>query len=141
VLLLAATGCSSTPEQAAPAQAAADAAPYEGCTPSEFSLPWTQSSKTGRSAATLLEAAPTPPAKHGNLWRVEVEGGAITSAETYMPVHDHFGVPAPTVEPAGPSTSRLALDFMMRGPWQVRLNLASAEAGPDQVVFDVCVTE
>jgi hypothetical protein len=144
-------GCgSSSPDQNPPANdAGADAAAYGACAVSALALPLTQSGKSGRLAATLVAAEPNPPAKHDNTWTVRVQdtSGAplddaqIASAETYMPVHDHAGVPAPTAEETEPATFSVEVPFMMRGPWEVRLDLSSQRAGSDRVVFDVCVAE
>jgi hypothetical protein len=96
-----------------------------------------------------VAAEPNPPAKHDNRWTLQVEdtSGAplddaqVSFVETYMPVHDHAGVPAPTAEASAPATFSLQVPFMMRGPWEVRLDLSSQRAGTDRVVFDVCVAE
>lgn len=140
LLLIAATGCSNATEPAAPPPSG-DAAPYAGCTPSPLALPLTETSRVGHLAVTVVEAAPLLPTKHANAWTVEVDGAEVASAETYMPVHGHPGDPAPTVERAGASSFRLALDFSMRGPWEVRVNLVTTGGESDQAVFEVCVTE
>jgi hypothetical protein len=138
-------GCGSSPrEQQAPG---ADAAPYEGCSSSEFSLPLVETGSQGRLTLTVVQAVPDPPAKFENVWTVEVtdangapvEDVEIVLAEAFMPVHGHAGDPAPTIEQVGSATSRVTIHFTMRGPWEVRLDLASQRAGSDHVVFDVCV--
>jgi len=140
-------GCgSSAPEQQA---SEPDAASYGACTASRLSLPLIEPGEGGHLVAALVQAVPNPPAKHDNTWTLEVQdpSGALLDdaqlvfAETYMPVHDHAGVPEPFAEPAGPATFRLRVPFMMRGPWEVRLDLRSQRAGSDRVVFDVCVAE
>jgi hypothetical protein len=140
-------GCgSSSPEQQA---SAPDAASYGACSVSRLSLPLIEAGKEGKLGAALVRAEPNPPAKHDNTWSLEVKdpSGAplddaeLVFAETYMPVHDHAGVPEPSAEPAGPAAFRVRVPFMMRGPWEVRLDLRSQRAGSDRVVFEVCVAE
>jgi hypothetical protein len=140
-------GCgSSTREQATPGT---DAAPYAGCSPSEFALPLTRAGDEGRLTVSVVQVNPDRPAKYENVWTMEVEdrGGTavedaeIAFAETFMPAHSHPGDPAPTAERTGAAEFSVTLHFTMRGPWEVRLDLVSQRAGSDHVVFDVCVAE
>jgi hypothetical protein len=126
-----------------------DAAVYGGCSVSALELPLTETGQSGHLAARLVQVAPNPPAKHDNRWTllvldtsgVSIDDAQVPFVETYMPVHDHAGVPAPNAEATGPATFSLQVPFMMRGPWEVRLDLSSQRAGADRVVFDVCVAE
>jgi hypothetical protein len=146
VWTVAVLGCGSSPEQQAPV---ADAAGYDLCSVSRLTLPLTETGGGGQLAAAVVDAAPNPPAKHDNVWMLELldangarlEDAEISFVETFMPVHEHAGVPAPTAERTESARFRLRVPFMMRGPWEVRLDLVSQRAGTDRIVFDVCVAE
>jgi hypothetical protein len=59
-----------------------------------------------------------------------------------MPLHGHDGRPASTVEAAdAPGEFLGTIHFMMRGSWEVQLDIASPSAGDDHVVFRVCVEQ
>ena len=146
VFAVAVLGCGSSPDEQAPM---ADAAGYAVCAPSRLTLPLTETGPGGLAVA-VVDAAPNPPAKHDNVWTLAVkdENGALSSTtprlrfiETYMPVHEHSGVPAPTAERDESGVFRMQVPFMMRGPWEVRIDLVSQRAGTERVVFDVCVAE
>jgi hypothetical protein len=104
--------------------------------------------ESGVLRALLVDTKPSSPAQFLNVWTLEfqtTDGAAagdaeVTQLETFMPVHGHPGQPAATAEPMGePGRYRAELHFTMRGPWQVRLDVASPSAGSDHFVFEVCV--
>jgi hypothetical protein len=150
-----AAGCGSESPQRAKASTlpdAPDATDYAGCpsTISELAPGLVATGAMERSKVRLIAADPMPAAKYLNEWTLSLEDldgaalpdAAITRLETFMPVHGHPGQPpaeAFPLESAG--TVRAELHFTMRGPWEVRLDVASPSRGSDQVVFDVCVTE
>jgi hypothetical protein len=102
-------------------------------------------------AVKLLAAMPAEPERHLNDWTVELsslDGSAAPDAiidhgETFMPIHGHNGgvVPKMTAlsEPGQFQVDRL--NFIMRGPWEVRLWLSSASLGDDYAVFQICVAK
>lgn len=99
--------------------------------------------------AKLVSAAPENPHKYENEWVLDfvdaqgapLEDIEIDEAETYMPVHRHGGglTPEPTKlsEPGRVQIEKL--NFTMAGPWEVILNVSSAKAGSDTIIFRVCV--
>ena len=104
--------------------------------------------ESGVLRALLVDATPSSPSMFLNVWTLEIqtadgvgEGDAeVTRLETFMPVHGHPGQPAATAEPLSePGRYRAELHFTMRGPWEVRLDVASPSAGSDHFVFQVCV--
>jgi hypothetical protein len=104
--------------------------------------------ESGVLRALLVNATPSSPAKFLNVWTLEVQaadGAAagdaeVTQLETFMPAHGHPGQPAATAEPMNdPGRFRAELHFTMRGPWEVRLGVASPSVGSDHFVFQVCV--
>jgi hypothetical protein len=110
-----------------------------------------QLGKEGRIRARLLEADPAMPRKGENDWKVlfstpdgePITDLSVTRAWTFMPVptHNHSGKFEPeasALEQAG-EWSFAGFNFTMRGPWEVRFDLASETAGDDYVVFEVCV--
>jgi hypothetical protein len=102
-------------------------------------------------AVKVLAAVPAEPERYLNNWTVELgtldgspaPDAEIVRAETFMPVHGHDGRVQPQMtalsEPGQFQVDRL--NFTMRGPWEVRLWLRSAELEDDHVVFDVCVAK
>jgi hypothetical protein len=148
LVAFATAACGSSSPDPAPAIPAGDAASFS-CNAPPWSIPMSQDGSAGHLTATVVGAMPEAPAKHNNVWTVEVldknrapvADTEIALAQTSMPVHGHLGDPPPTVELATPATFRLAFDLAMRGKWNVRLDLTSATAGSDEVVFEVCVPE
>lgn len=102
--------------------------------------------KVGALSVKLVEADPTPPRqKVPNHWTLELsnESGAkvtdvtLSNPDSFMPVHNHHGRTRPTVE-AG--TQRIQdIDFNMRGPWQVLVDLERAGSKLGTATFQVCV--
>jgi hypothetical protein len=104
-----------------------------------------------RFAVKLLEAMPAEPERHVNDWTVEVSAldgspapdAQIDRGETFMPLHGHTGGVVPkTMALSLPGQFQVdRLNFIMRGPWEVRLWLSSASLGDDYAVFQVCVAK
>jgi hypothetical protein len=98
----------------------------------------------------LITAMPDEPERHINNWKVELgaldgtpaRDAEILRAEPFMPIHGHDGrvVPHMTAlaEPGQFQVDRL--NFIMRGPWEVRFWLSSS-LGEDFAVFHVCVAK
>ena len=113
-----------------------------------FSTGGVSAGESGVLRASLVNATPSSPARFLNVWTLEfqtadgvaADDAEVTQIETFMPVHGHPGQPAATAEPRSePGRYRAELHFTMRGPWQVRLDVASPSAGSDHFVFEVCV--
>jgi hypothetical protein len=102
-------------------------------------------------AVDVTAAMPEEPERYLNGWTVELSSlngepapdAEIIRGETFMPVHGHDGRVQPRMtaldEPAHFQVD--ALNFTMRGPWEVRLWLRSGTGEDDYVVFDVCVAK
>jgi hypothetical protein len=131
-----------------------DAAEFEGCPENlpAFELGAQTAGSRGAINVVLREASAVPPVRYFNDWTLEVtdadgaplEDVEVVRARAYMRVHNHYGLPDPTVvqqedEPALFALERLNL--FMRGPWEVQLTLRSESAGEDDVVVNVCVEE
>jgi hypothetical protein len=99
----------------------------------------------------LLAVDPSPPRQLvDNRWTIEIVDSTtgvpvdvrIASADTWMVVHRHGGRWLPTVVPEG-APGRFALqelDFKMRGPWAVRLQvLKPATTRPVALNLPICV--
>jgi hypothetical protein len=102
-------------------------------------------------AAKLIAAMPAEPERHLNDWTVELSSldessatdAEIARGETFMPTHGHNGGVVPQITALSESGQFQVdrLNFIMRGPWEVRLWLSSASLGDDYVVFHVCVAK
>lgn len=156
-LALSFTGCSDDPENEGHDHDAGTDAGYSDdddvpCDPGIPPLAPGLSQVGGASMklkATLVSSDPTPLLKGSADWVVDfttVDGTPVTDLEftdvyTFMPVHGHKGTfkpkPMALAEPGRYSFD--GLNFSMRGPWQIRFELASPTAGEDVVIFDVCV--
>lgn len=115
--------------------------------------------------ARLIAADRVPPARFANTWTVELmdaQGTPLADAEivkacAFMTVHRH-GLPPRMIEPLDePGRFELqALNFSMRGPWQVQLAVRSDSVpeatargtdcapnatGTDYLAFDICVKD
>ena len=114
--------------------------------------------------ARVIEASALPAKRFLNSWTIEltdadgvpIEDARIVDNCAFMPVHGH-GSPSKVVALDEPGRFELtALNFIMRGPWEVQLavdaeslpaetarapNCRNAEAGKDYLVFDVCVKD
>lgn len=109
------------------------------------------SARIGDLTVRLVAVDPSPPRQMvDNDWTIELvdargaplTGALVLSADTWMTVHDHGGRWEPIVEPlAGPGQFLLrGLDFKMRGPWLVRINVQPAPgARPLAARFAICV--
>ena len=116
-----------------------------------FSIGMEATGEDGAVMARLLDASPAPPEKFTNDWTLEfvdAEGGAIedleiTMARPWMPAHQHDGTFAPVIEGLDdPGTFQVDdLNLWMRGHWEVQIDVSSASAGDDYIVFDVCIEE
>lgn len=106
--------------------------------------------KVGALTAKLVSARPSPPRqKVPNQWDVEIstESGApatgvtLSNPDSFMPAHNHHGRTRPSVVAATEgSTARIdEIDFSMRGPWQVRVDLEQAGAKLGTATFQICV--
>jgi hypothetical protein len=87
--------------------------------------------KVGSLTAALHSVRPTPPRqKVANEWNVEIRDergqpvpeASISNPDSFMPVHNHHGrTPPSTAALSEPGRAQIkAIDFQMRGPWQVR---------------------
>ncbi|MET0389059.1 MAG: FixH family protein [Polyangiales bacterium] len=102
-------------------------------------------------ALQLVAAEPIEPERYNNRWTVDVRAldgttppdAEIIRGQTFMPIHGHDGRIEPDVtaltEPGRFEIDRLS--FTMRGPWEVRLWLASPAVAEERVVFNVCVAK
>lgn len=151
--LIVLVGCSGGSSAAAPEH---QPAPEAGASGSASCPEGLDSFEPGDSAlggakgleAELITTDPPEAARFRNVWTLAFrfpDGAAaedvrVTSLETFMPVHGHPGQPEPTVTWDG-NRLRTELYFTMRGPWEVRLAVASEGAGSERFVFDVCVRE
>jgi photosystem II stability/assembly factor-like uncharacterized protein len=148
--LLSLLGCGESSEEASPPRA--DAATYQGC-PSDtppFALGMEAQGVRGKVRARLRAALPAPPQRYRNDWTLEfvdAQGAllsdvTVSKARPFMPVHGHDGNIQPTIRPLDSSSIEVAqLNLWMRGPWEVQLEVQSASAGDDQMVFHVCIAE
>jgi hypothetical protein len=100
----------------------------------------------GALRVRLLSATPTPPRqKVPNHWAIEVtsEAGAklsdvtLSNPDSFMPVHNHHGRSKPAI---APDALRIEdIDFNMRGPWQVLVDLNQGGSKVGTATFQVCV--
>jgi hypothetical protein len=106
--------------------------------------------KVGALTAKLVAARPDPPRqKVPNQWDVEIssESGApvtgvtLSNPDSFMPAHNHHGRTRPSVGAAAEgSVARIDdIDFSMRGPWQVRVDLQQAGTKLGTATFQICV--
>lgn len=129
----------------------ADAADYEGCPDLPgFVVGSSARGKDDRIDATLLDASPSPPRRYRNVWTLKVtdardhllNDAEVTAIRTYMPLHGHAGTPAANAEmTAVAGEIRADLNFTMRGYWEVQINVSSASAGDDYIMFPVCIAQ
>ena len=147
LLALAAASCGAD-DDPAPASTGVSGA-FAACPPElpAFAPGLRAPGERGRMAATLLDASRLPPRKYENAWTVQLEGAdgselrglQVSRVETFMPVHGHYGRPPAEFE-TDAGELRATIHFTMRGPWQVLIG-ARAEAGEDEITFEVCVEE
>lgn len=105
-----------------------------------------RASPSGAWKAVLVASEPGPPVKGTNTWTVRVLDGAgatrddvTVTARTFMPDHNHGSTVKAVVTPMGGGVYRVApLYLYMPGLWQVTLDL-DTPAGPDSVMFPVCI--
>lgn len=152
-------GCSAesdTPSTTSDASASADVRgdgaasdDFVGC-PAGVPVAGTGLSARGqRLAANVIATAPTELERYINGWTVELRapdgsparGAQVVRAQTFMPLHGHDGGVVPRITPlADPGRSQVdRLNFIMRGPWEVRLWLRTEAGDDDNVTFSVCV--
>ena len=151
-LWVVAPGCGDDAASGEPAPAAGDAAAFVACPDSipEFAVGLSMPGDDARVSALLLDASRFPARKYGNEWTLQLVGpddapledAVMTHLEAFMPVHGHYGRPPARFEAlAEAGQVRAEIHFMMRGPWEVRIDASSASAGDDHIVVDVCVEE
>lgn len=98
----------------------------------------------------LVSVEPNPPRqKVENDWVIEVTGAdgmpaaqaSVQGADSYMVVHNHYGRRKPTIEQLDqPGRFKLDnIDFRMRGPWQLILNVKTADANSVSPALQICV--
>lgn len=106
--------------------------------------------RAGDLTVRLVSVSPSPPRQQmPNNWLLELVDGTgapatgftIENPDSYMPVHLHHGKAPPKVvvqnEPGRVQLS--AIDFKMRGPWQVNFDVVPAGGKPTLTTFQVCV--
>jgi hypothetical protein len=108
------------------------------------------SAKAGELVVRLLSVSPAPPRqKTPNNWVfsvVDAEGTPVSGVsfgtpDSYMPVHRHHGR-TPPIAAAGTQPGQVllnAIDFKMRGPWQVNFDVVPAGGQPIATTFQICV--
>ncbi|MDB4987814.1 MAG: hypothetical protein JWN04_2992 [Myxococcaceae bacterium] len=104
----------------------------------------------GDLTVRLLSASPAPPRQLvQNNWLIELvhadqtpaTDAIVANADSYMPVHRHHGSTQPVVLPDA-TAGRVqinAINFRMRGPWQVNFNVTPAGGTAAIATFQVCV--
>jgi hypothetical protein len=104
-----------------------------------------------RFAVSVLASTPSQLERHRNDWTVELSSldgspapdAEIARGQTFMPLHAHDGGVQPRMtqlsEPGQIQVDRL--NFIMRGPWEVRFWVRSGSLEEDYVVFEVCVAK
>lgn len=109
------------------------------------------SAKGQRLTVDVVAAVPAELERYINGFTVELrtQDGApapraqVVRAQTFMPLHGHDGGVLPRVthltEPGRVQVERL--NFIMRGPWEVRLWLRTEAGEDDYVTFTVCVAK
>lgn len=106
--------------------------------------------KVGTLTAALHSVRPTPPRqKVPNDWSIEIrdESGkpipdvSLSNPDSFMPVHNHHGRTPPSIATLPePGRAQLkAIDFRMRGPWQVLFDVERAGAKVGTATFQICV--
>jgi hypothetical protein len=108
--------------------------------------------KTGANGLTftLVSSTPAPPARHDNVWVIEIDdagaplAGALVEVTPFMPDHRH-GTPTPAVVTEDDTAGRYLADpvnLFMSGLWEVTVE-ATPEGGTvadrDEAVFTFCV--
>jgi hypothetical protein len=104
---------------------------------------WPAKGKT--VTAKLVSATPTPPERYNNEWLVDfvdadgkaIEDLNVTGAQTWMPYHSH-GKPGSAAQ-MSPGRFKLALNFQMRGYFQIKLDVKSAKLGSDHIDYYYCL--
>ena len=106
--------------------------------------------KAGELTVSLLTVSPEPPRQQTpNTWMLEVKDAAgapaagftIENPDSYMPVHGHKGKRPPKVVPQSePGRVQLAaIDFTMRGPWQVNFDVVPQGGAAIPATLQICV--
>jgi hypothetical protein len=106
--------------------------------------------QAGDLTVKLVSVAPEPPRQQTpNNWMLEVvdasgakaTGFTIENPDSYMPVHRHHGnQPPKVVVQSEPGRVQLAaIDFKMRGPWQVNFDVVPSGAKPISTTIPICV--
>jgi hypothetical protein len=124
---------------------------FKGCPTGYASLAPGLQAAGERLAVDVIAALPQEPERYLNQWTVELSSlsgepapeAEVVRGQTFMPVHGHDGRVEPRMTAlAEPARFQVdALNFTMRGPWEVRLWLRSETGEDDYVVFDVCVAK
>jgi hypothetical protein len=120
------------------------------CTDAHPALAPGLSDTRGDLTLKLVSGDPTRARKDvRNDWIVELVDGSgapvtnatFTRARSHMEVHDHPGLPAPTLaDEAGPGRKKLDnIIFTMRGPWEVYVTVEPEGARPVTFQLNVCV--
>jgi hypothetical protein len=101
--------------------------------------------------SAVIEGPPlvdSPQIGKNNTWVVAVTDATtgapadvpLTADRPWMPQHNHGAPTDPVVTPGDPGTFTIsALDFIMAGYWQLKLNLVPASGDPDDATFSICV--
>jgi len=154
LLGVAACGADEDPSSQVGADAGADAGDEEleeaPCTADYPTYRDGLTAKAGDLTVRLISVAPSPPRQQTpNNWMLEVvdAGGAkatgftIENPDSYMPVHRHHGnQPPKVVVQSEPGRVQLAaIDFKMRGPWQVNFDVVPSGAKPIPTTLPICV--
>jgi hypothetical protein len=109
-----------------------------------------RTAKAGDLTVKLLSVSPEPPRQQTpNNWILEVVDAAgapvanaqIQNPDSFMKVHNHHGRTLPKAVPQSePGRVQLsAIDFKMRGPWQVNFDVVVAGGKPTASSFWICV--
>jgi hypothetical protein len=154
--LAAAAGCGDDPEpnRSDGAAIAADAGDEddEELVPCGADYPVFSNGMTAKAddlTVNLLSVSPEPPRQQTpNNWLLEVvdatgapvSGAEIDAPDSYMPAHGHHGRTQPkVVAQTQPGRVQLsAIDFKMRGPWQVNFDVVSGGKST-LATFQICV--
>ncbi|MDB4971806.1 MAG: hypothetical protein JWN48_147 [Myxococcaceae bacterium] len=145
-------GASSQGDSGADAAAADDLDEDEDvpCTPDFPDYSDGMTAKAGDLTVRLLHVSPEPPRQQTpNTWVIEIVqadqtpalDATVSNADSYMPVHRHHGITRPVVQAgAAPGQTKIsAINFKMRGPWQVNFDVTPAGGKPIITTFQVCV--
>ena len=106
--------------------------------------------KAGDLTVKLMTVDPAPPRQQvANSWALQAvnadgtpaTGFTVTVPDSYMPAHNHHGRQPPKIVmgTAPGSFSLNAIDFFMRGPWQVTFTVTPTDGKQIVTTFQICV--